>query len=67
MKTNTEPPLARIVADWRMPRDSGSDCKCRRCKHCGTAREIGVVCKHPRNDFCGTELDAVCNRFESRA
>jgi len=63
--TRQENPAAKANAGWSIPYCK-TDRLCRKCKHCGTAREIGVVCKHPLNDFCDTDLDATCKRFEPR-
>ena len=63
--TRLEDSVSRINAGWYLAGKTARD-RCRDCRHCGTAREIGVVCKHPHNDFCETELDAVCKRFEGR-
>lgn len=66
MKQTLEDYASRLIADWRMPRNHIGKVKCRYCKHCGTAREVGVICKNPKNGFCPTGLDAVCSRFDPR-
>jgi len=73
VKRTPDDTAARLEARWGIKSWTGMSkhsrqelTSCCHCKHCGTTREIGVVCKHPDNEFFSTELDATCKRFYIR-